>query len=377
MKNQNTQNRSCRIIVAALSTAALLCACSQSQMPQMVGEYAVQVAAPTNRDISEKYSATIRGRQDIDVMPQVSGKLTELRVVEGQDVRQGQILFVIDQVPYRAALTTAEANVESAEANLATAKLTYESKQQLYEKKVISSYDLSTAENAYLSAKAVLAQANAQRVNAANNLSYTEVKSPSDGVVGTLPYRIGALVGPSGMQQPLTTVSDNSSMYIYFSLTEKQLLALIKQYGSKKGIIEMLPDIELQLSDKSIYKHKGRVETISGVVDRMTGTVSLRAVFPNPDGVLFSGTSGNVVITSSRQDVMVIPQTATFEVQDQVYVYKLQDGRASSAPVRVTRVNGGQEYIVEEGIAAGDSIIVEGAGMLKEGTQVRAKIEAI
>lgn len=361
----------------ALSAAMLTIACQQQQMQQMTGEYAVQVASPTNRDISEKYSATIRGRQDIDVMPQVSGKLTELRVVEGQEVRQGQILFVIDQVPYRAALTTAEANVESAEANLATAKLTFESKQQLYEKKVISSYDLSTAENAYLSAKAVLAQANAQRVNAANNLSYTEVKSPSDGVVGTLPYRIGALVGPSGMQQPLTTVSDNSSMYVYFSLTEKQLLALIKQYGTKKDIIKMLPDIELQLSDKSVYAHKGRVETISGVVDRMTGTVSLRAVFPNPDGVLFSGTSGNVLITNARRDVMVIPQTATFEVQDQVYVYKLQNGCASSSPVKVSRVDGGQEYIVEDGIAAGDSIIVEGAGMLKEGTPVRAKQEAI
>lgn len=377
MKIRNTQFRRRLTVVATLSAAMLTIACQQQPMQQAAGEYAVQIARPASRDISEKYSATIRGRQDIDVMPQVSGKLVELRVVEGQEVRQGQILFVIDQVPYRAALTTAEANVESAEANLATAKLTFESKQQLYEKKVISSYDLSTAENAYLSVKAVLAQANAQRVNAANNLSYTEVKSPSDGVVGTLPYRIGALVGPSGMQQPLTTVSDNSSMYVYFSLTEKQLLALIKQYGTKKDIIKMLPDIELQLSDKSVYEHKGRVETISGVVDRMTGTVSLRAVFPNPDGVLFSGTSGNVLITNERRDVMVIPQTATFEVQDQVYVYKLQQGHAASSPVKVTRVDGGQEYIVEDGIAAGDTIIVEGVGMLREGSPVSAKQEAI
>lgn len=353
--------------------ALMVASCKEAPSIQQETEYAVMTVTPAERVLTANYSATIRGRQDIDVYPQVSGTLTRLCVTEGQEVRRGQVLFVIDQVPYRAALETATANVEAAAAALATAELTYESRQELNRKKVVSDFDLKTTRNAWLSAKAALAQARAQEVNARNNFSYTEVKSPSDGVVGMLPYRVGTLVGPSGMPEPLTTVSDNSEMYVYFSLTENQLLSLTRRYGSKGAALENLPEVELQLNDRSMYSYKGRIESISGVVDRTTGTVGLRAVFPNPDGLLFSGTSGSIQLQSGRHGVLVIPQSATFEVQDRTFVYKVVDGKASASPVRVSRVNGGQEYIVEEGLHEGDMIVTEGVGLLREGTPVKSK----
>lgn len=172
------------------------------------------------------------------------------------------------------------------------------------------------------------------------------------------------------MPKPLTTVSDNSQMYVYFSLTENQLLDMVRRYGSKRAALDSLPAVELQLNDRTLYPLQGRVESISGVVDRTTGTASLRAVFANPDELLFSGTSGNVLLRTERKGCIVIPQAAVFEVQDQHFVYKVIDRKASASPVKVTRVNGGQEYIVEEGLTAGEVIVAEGVGMLREGTVV-------
>lgn len=358
--------------LAVMALLLGLVSCKDAPVVPQSAAYAVWTVAPSDKVLSTSYSATIRGRQDIDIYPQVSGVLTRLCVEEGQTVRQGQTLFVIDQVPYRAALETARANVASAEAGLATAQLTLDSKKELFAKKVVSAFDLKTAENNFLTAQALLAQAKAQEVNARNNLSYTEVKSPSNGVVGTLPYRVGALVSAQ-LPQPLTTVSDNSDMYVYFSMTEGQLLALTRQYGSKEAVLKSLPEVSLQLSDQSMYPQKGRIESISGVVDRSTGTASLRAVFPNPEGWLYSGTTGNVVVPIAKKGCLVIPQAATFELQDQVFVYKVVDGKATSTRVRVTRVNGGQEYIVEEGLAQGDVIVAEGVGLLREGTPIEVK----
>ena len=345
--NMMTLNRKWMRLIVLVGCAALTASCKQAPVAQMEAEYAVLKVSPSDKVLSTTYSATIRGRQDIDIYPQVSGFLTQLCVEEGQAVRKGQILFIIDQVPYKAALETAVANVESAKAGLATAQLTYDSKKELFAKK-------------------------AQEVSARNNLSYTEVKSPADGVIGTLPYRVGALVSAS-LPQPLTTVSDNSDMYVYFSMTENQLLALTRQYGSKAEALKNMPEVELQLNDKSMYGEKGRIETISGVVDRNTGTASLRAVFPNKNGLLYSGTSGNVILPVTMKGSLVIPQATTFEIQDITYVYKVVDGKAQSAPVSVTRVNGGQEYIVNDGLKEGDIIVAEGVGLLREGTPVKVK----
>lgn len=351
----------------------VLVSCGQAPVAQTSqGEYAVLKIAASNRELQTAYSSTIRGQQDIDIYPQVSGFLTKLLVEEGQKVRKGQVLFVIDQVPYHAALLTAEANVEAARAGVATAQLTYESKEELYAQKVISEFDLQTSYNALLTAKAQLAQTEAQHVSAANNMSYTEVKSPSDGVVGSLPYRVGSLVS-ANLPRPLTTVSDNASVYVYFSMTENQLLELTRRYGSKAKVLEDMPAISLQLNDRSIYHSLGKIETISGIIDSSTGTVSLRAIFPNKEGLLQSGGSGNVIVPVQKPNCIVVPQAATFELQDKVFVYKAIDGKAAATPIQVTRVNGGKEYIVDSGLNIGDVIITEGVGLLRDGAPVSIK----
>ena len=324
----------------------------------------------TDAGVKPSYSATIRGRQDIDIYPQVSGTIEKLCVTEGQTVRRGQLLFVIDQIPYRAALKTAVANVEAARAAMATAELTYNSNKELYAQKVVSEFSLKTAENTYLTAKAQLTQAEAQEVNARNNLSYTEVKSPSDGVVGALPYRVGALVG-ANLPYPLTTVSDNSDMYVYFSMTENQLLALTRQYGSMDEALKNMPEVELILNDNSVYNKKGVIESISGVIDRQTGTVMARVVFPNESRLLHSGASGTVVVPSIYKDCIAIPQGATVQMQDKVVVYKVVDGKAVSTLITVAGISDGREYVVLSGLQSGDEIISEGAGLMREGTQVK------
>ena len=273
-------------------------------------------------------------------------------------------------MPYQAALNQARAAVGTAEASLATARLTYESKQTLYDQKVISDYELQTAKNALKTAEAALAQARAAEVNARNNLSYTTVKSPADGVVGTLPYRQGSLVGPS-MQTPLTTVSDNSQMYVYFSINENELLALGREYGSTAEALKKFPKLALMLSDGTMYSDSGRVESVSGVIDRATGTVSIRSEFPNPARLLHTGATGNVIMPSVYRDCIVIPQTATVQMQDKTLVYKVVDGKAVSTLITVSPLNDGQEYVVLSGLEAGDVIIAEGAGLIREGTQVQ------
>ena len=360
--------------VKAAVMACFMAAVSCGQAPTAMGpaEYAVMTIATTDREIPINYSATIRGRQDIAIYPQVSGTIFELCVNEGQTVSKGQPLFIIDQVPYKAALQTADANVAAAKAGVATAQLTYDSKKELYAKNVVSQYDLLTAENTLLTAKAQLAQAEAQRVNAANNLSYTVVKAPANGVVGTLPYRVGALVSAS-IPQPLTTVSDNSDVYVYFSMTENQLLNLTRQYGSIANTLKNMPDVRLVLNDGSVYDRTGRIESISGVIDTSTGSVQLRAVFPNADGLLHSGGAGSVIVPNIHKDCVVVPQVATFELQNKVYVYKVEDGKATSSMIDVEKINNGREYIVKSGLTPGDVIVAEGVGLLREGTPIVVK----
>lgn len=361
-----------------ISKQLLLCGlialtgCAQKPQTAPVTGYNLVTLQPEDRTISTSYSASIQGRQDIAIYPQVSGYITKLAVTEGQKVKKGQTLFIIDQVPYQAALNTATANVKAAEASLATAKLTYENKEKLFEKNVISDVDLTTARNNYLTAQAQLAQMQAQEVNARNNLSYTVVTSPSDGVIGVLPYREGALVSAS-LPQPLTTVSDNSEMYVYFSMTENQLLSLLKEYGSKEAAIAEMPAVELQLSDGSLYETPGHIEAISGVIDQSTGSVSVKAVFENKNGLLHSGASGNIVIPETIEQCVVIPQAATFEVQEKIFAYKVTDGIANPVEVSVTKVNGGKDYIVNSGLTFGDTIVAEGAGLLRAGTRVQAE----
>lgn len=362
-------NRKVFICIALLAGALSACHKGEQGQEEQAVHNKTMVVQAQDCVVEESYPASIRGRQDIAIMPQVAGTLTQLCVVEGERVRKGQVLFIIDQVPYRASLETAEANVEVAKSSVATAELVYQSKQKLYADSVISDFDLQTAQNSYLSAKAGLAQANAALVIARNNLNYTEVKSPSDGVVGTLPFRVGALVSPQ-MVTPLTTVSDNSVMYVYFSMTENQWLALARQYGSKDAALRNMPAVELLLNDGSRYSEQGKIETVSGVIDQATGTVSVRATFGNKNGLLTSGGAGNIVLGKPQQGALLIPRTATYEVQDKVFVYRVADGKTVSTQVVVSRLNGGKEYIVKSGLQAGDTIVIEGVALLKEGTKL-------
>lgn len=321
------------------------------------------------RTVSQSYTAVINGRQSVEIRPQVSGTITQVCIAEGAKVKKGQTLVIIDQVPYKAALETAVANVKSAEASVGTARLTANSKEQLFKEKVVSDFDLQTARNSLLQAEATLAQAKAEEVNARNNLSYTEVKSPVDGVSGMLPYRVGALVDAS-ITTPLTTVSDDEEMYVYFSMTESHILSLIRQYKTLDEALKQMPEVELKLSDGLTYAHKGRIDAISGTIDTSTGAVSLRATFPNPEHMLRNGGSGTVIFPYVKENVLIIPQEATYEIQDKIFVYKVVDGKATSSQVTVFPINDGKEYIVEDGIKEGDTIIAEGAGLVQEGTVV-------
>lgn len=359
---------------AIVICSCLLLGCKQATRESQTASYKVMTIKTTDTELQSSYPAAIQGRQDIAIYPQVSGTVSNVCVKEGQRVRKGQSLFIIDQVPFKAALQMAQANVQAAEAAVATAELVYDSKQALYADSVISQFDLQTSRNDLLTAKAQLAQAQAQEVTASNDMTYTMVLSPADGVIGTLPYREGALVSPS-LPQPMTTVSDNSEMYVYFSISENKLLDLCSEHGSMEEALAALPKVRLQLNNGSIYREEGYIETISGVIDPNTGSVSVRAVFPNKGGLLHSGASGNVLLQQSYPGCIVIPCNATFEIQDMIFVYKVVDEKAASTSINVLLTNDAEHYIVTSGLSEGDVIVTEGVGLLQDGDVIVTREE--
>ena len=269
--NHTWTKRLCPLLAVGSIFAAV--GCKQQTVQEETRELPVMTVSYTDSvTINESYSATIEGRQDVEIYPQISGKITRICVREGQEVNAGQLLFVIDQVPYQAAVRMATANVHAAESQVATARLERDSKKALFEGKVISEYELQTAQNALATAEATLEQAKASLVDAGNNLSYTEVRSPVKGVVGTLPYRVGTLVSPQ-LTQPLTSVSDNAEMWVYFSVSEKELQGMMRRHGSRDKVLASFPPVSLTLSDGSEYPHRGQIETLSGVVNPQTGAV--------------------------------------------------------------------------------------------------------
>lgn len=357
------------IYVLSLGGIMIVSSCQPKTEAHQAADYKLLKIEPTGVKLNSPYSAAIRGKQDIKIMPRVEGYLTDVCIVEGSKVRKGQTLFIIDQAPFKAALQGAKANVSLCKAGVATAQLNYESKKALFEKNIVSKFDLQTAENALKTAKAQLELAESQEYSAENNLTYTVIKSPSDGVAGKLPYRKGDFVSPA-IPDGLTIIADNSEMYVYFSMTENQVLDLIDRYQDIDQALKELPEVELLMSNQSVYAHKGKIESISGIIDQSTGAVSLRAVFPNEERKLLSGGTGSVIMPYERNQVFVIPQEATFEIQDKVYVYKVVNGEAKSAIINIDKINNGQEYIVNKGLTAGDVIIAEGAGLVQEGTKV-------
>lgn len=356
-------------IYLMLCILPLLSSC-KGEKQEMPGEkYRIFTVSKTNQTLLSEYPATLRGRQSVEIRPQVSGTITRICINEGDIVKQGQVLFVIDQVPYKAALETALANVKSAEAKLQTAKLTADSKEELYKENVVSDFDRQTARNQLLEAEAALAQAKAEETNARNNLSYTEVKSPVDGVASMIPYRVGALVN-SNIEEPLVTVSDDDEIFAYFSMAENQMLDMIMQYGSLQEACKKMPPVRLVMSNGKDYDTAGQIDAISGTVDQGTGAVTLRAVFPNEGHLLRNGGSGTIAVPTEYKDCIVIPQSATYELQNKVFTWKVVDGKTKSTPIDVYKYNDGKTYIVLSGLTSGDIIIAEGAGLIREGTAV-------
>ena len=365
-----------RKILALIIGATALAACHQTQVKSTQKEnyYETMEVTRSDRTLTTGYSAAISGVQTVEIRPQISGMITDILIEEGESVTKGQVLFVIDQTPYKAAYEIAVANVKSAEAALSTAKLILESNKDLYEQDVVSEFDLMTAQNDLVEAEAKLALCKAEEVNASNNLSYTEVRSPVNGVASMIPYRVGALVN-SNIAQPLVTVSDDSRVYAYFSMAENQMLDMVQQYGSLNNAIRQMPEVELIMSNGDKYEHTGKINAISGTISESTGAVSIRAVFNNRNHLLRNGGSGTIIIPMTLKNCIVIPQAATYELQDRVFVYKVVDGKASATEIRISPQNNGVEYIVEEGLEVGDVIVAEGAGLIKEGTVIRSKSE--
>ena len=334
-------------------------------------ECAVETLQPTTVNLKSSYPATIKGKQDIEIRPQVSGFITKLNIDEGSMVKKGQVLFVIDPVQYESAARAAKAAVATAKANVSTQEITVKNKRELNKKNIISDYDLEMAENTLASAKAQLASAEAQLISANQNLAYTRVTSPSDGVAGTIPYRVGSLVSASS-PSPLTVISDITQMYVYFSLTEKELLNLIRQDGSQTEFLNSFPAVQLTLADGTLYADSGKIETVSGVIDQNTGAVSMRATFPNHGHLLRTGGTGNIQNPYSKENVIVIPQKATYEIQDKKFVYLLQpDNTVKNTEIEILNLNDGQNYVVTAGLKAGDKIVVENVSTLKDGATIK------
>jgi len=325
-------------------------------------EFPVMTVGTSSTQMQTTYPATIKGVQDVQISPKVQGFITQINVKEGQSVGAGQVLFVLDNVTYQAQVRQSQAQVNTAQAACNTAKLSYENAQKLFENNVIGDFELQSATNSYESAKAALSLAQAGLASAKEMLSFCYVKSPAAGVVGTLPYKKGTLVNTASV---LTTVSNNSSMEVYFSLTEKDALSM-----TQASLGEM-PSVQLQLADGSIYNHEGKVTKMSGVIDASTGSVQMIALFPNPDRVLKSGGSGSIVIPKSNSDAIVIPQGCVSEVQDKLFVYTLgQDNKVKYTEIKVDPQNDGNNFIVTDGLKVGDKYVTNGITKLTDGMEI-------
>lgn len=366
------------LLFAALAAMLVSCGGKKSSGKPNFGdnEYAVRTIGAQSAELQTTYPATIKGMQDVGIRPKVSGFITKLCVKEGQAVKAGQLLFVIDNVTYAAAVRQAKAAVNSAKAQLNTARLTYNNNEKLFKNNVIGSYELQSAKNNMQAAAAALAQAEASYVSAKENLSYCYVTSPASGVIGDLPYRVGALVSASS-QQPLTTVSNISTMQVYFSMTEKELLDMTKTAGGLHTAIKDYPAVKLQLADGTIYDHPGRVATVSGVIDATTGSVSMRADFPNPQHLLKSGGSGSIVVPHVSSSAIVIPQDAVAQVQDKHFVYIVgKDNKVKYSAVTVDPQDDGKNFIITSGLKVGDRIVVNGISSLTDGAEIKPITEA-
>ena len=353
-----------KLMFFAASTL-LLASCSGGGRPTFGdNEYPVVEVGTTSAATQTTYPAAIKGVQDVQISPKISGFITRINVKEGQSVSAGQVLFEIDNQTYQAQVRQAQAAVNTAQTQVNTAKLTYENSKQLYDNKVIGDYELQTSQNTYEQAQASLAQAEASLANAKENLSFCFVKSPAAGVVGTLPLKVGALVNTASV---LTTVSNNSTMEVYFSVNEKAALEMSKAGNG----LESMPAVKLQLADGSVYGHEGKVAKMSGVIDQTTGAVQTIAVFPNPEKLLKSGGSGKVIIPREQTGAIVIPQGCVVEVQNKKFIYLLKDSnKVAYTEITVDPQNDGMNYVVTGGLKVGDKYVTNGVTKLSDQMEI-------
>ncbi|MBC8984862.1 efflux RND transporter periplasmic adaptor subunit [Pedobacter sp. N36a] len=338
-----------------------------------VKEYKVLELQPRSATLNTDYPASIQGQQNIEIRPRVDGYVEKIFVDEGSVVRKGQPLFKINAPQYEQEVRTATASIKSAEAELSSANMAVNKVKPLVEKDIVSKYELESAQYTYQAKLAALAQAKAALSNAKTNLGYTTVTSPVDGVVGAIPFRLGSLVSGNNAE-PLTTVSSTGNVYAYFAFNEKLLLHFFKD---DKGMtlaqkLAKLPEVSLILSDGTLYDHKGRIQTITGQINTATGSANVRASFPNPKGLIRSGSSATVRIPDAITDAIVVPQSATYELQDKRFAVVVdKDGKTKSTAITVMKNTAGTYFVVEEGLKAGDKIVLEGVGTLKDDTQIK------
>lgn len=336
-------------------------------------EFAVRTVGESSADMQTTYPATIKGIQDVEVHPKLSGYITNVYVHEGQYVRAGQEMFTIDSETYRAAVSQSLAAVNTAIAQANTTRLTYLNNKKLFAQHIIGQYELETALNSYKTAEAQVAQARASLASARETLAWCTVTAPASGVVGSLPFKKGALVSA---QSTLTTVSDVSTVEVFFSMSEADILGMSKTAGSVAGVMREMPTVKLQLADGSTYNQPGRVVKMSGVIDATTGAYTLIAHFPNPQGLLKSGGAGQIIVPHVSNNIITVPQEATSQVQDKYFVYKVdKNNKVKYSEITVNPQNDGLNYIVTSGLNVGDRYVSKGISKLTDGEQIKPLTE--
>ena len=353
----------------ALAVVVTLVSCGGDKRQSMGDtEFPVAVIGSANTVLQSTYPAAIKGIQDVEVRPKISGFITKVLVQEGQAVKAGQLLFTIDSETYCAAVRQAQAAVNTAKAQLNTAKMTYENNKSLFEKNIIGQYELSTAQNAYATAQAAVAQTEAALASARETLAWCNVTSPATGTVGSLPYKVGTLVSASNA---LTTVSDVSTVEVFFSMSESELLGMTKTAGNAASAVSMIPPVKLMLADGTVYNHPGKVVKMSGVIDPTTGTTSLIAHFSNPEHLLKSGGAGKIIVPQADNNAILVPQDAISEVQNKRFVYIVgNENKVKYSEISVNPQNDGKNYIVTSGLKVGDKIVIKGITKLTDGMEI-------
>lgn len=365
------------LLIGALSlmAATLLYRCTEPTAAAAVG-----VTAPTLPVIQVQeepvstfrdFTATVEGAKDIEIRPQVKGILSRIYVDEGAYVEKGQVLFQIDKRPYQQSYHQATARLASAEASLKVARINVDRLEPLVQRKVVSDVELQTAQATYEQAKAAVAEAKSQQAIANINLDFTRITAPESGYISSIPYKTGSLVSDSD-PEALTVLSETKQMHVYFSMSEKDFMDFKSEYpgATMEEKLAEVPPVELILADGTTYDQKGKVELVEGSFNKEAGAISFRASFPNEHGLLRSGNTGKIRLSGQAVHGVLIPQGATFEIQNKTFAFQLADSnKVKSVPIQIA-VKKGNYYVLKGGLKPGDKIVLQGLDRLKNGMQI-------